>query len=46
MNLYRKSVKNMQEIVTSVSYTSLNLNFYIPSLLDVDRYLILHTSPI
>ena len=36
----------MQKIVTSVSYISLNLIFYIPSLQDVDRFFILATSPI
>ena len=45
MNLYQKSVKNTQKSVTSVSYISLNLIFYIPSLPDVDRFLILSTSP-
>ena len=40
MNLYLKSVKNLQEIVTSVSYISLNLFCYITSLQDADRVLI------
>ena len=36
----------MQKIVTSVSYIPLNLIFYILSLQDVDRFLILPTLPI
>ena len=36
----------MQDIITSVSYISVNLTFYIPSLEDVDRFLILPKSPI
>ena len=44
MNLYYKSVKNIQKIATSVSYISLNLIFYISSLQDVDRFLIVPTS--
>ena len=36
----------MQKIVTSVSYISLNLIFFISSLQDVDRFLILPVSPI
>ena len=39
MNLYLKSVKNLQKIVTSVSYISLNLFCYVPSLQDADRVL-------
>ena len=41
MNLYEKSVKKMQKIVTSVTYVSQNLIFYIPSFQDVVRFLIL-----
>ena len=44
--MYQESLKNIQKIVTPVSYISLNLNFYIRSLQDVDRTLILSTSPI
>ena len=36
----------MQKIITSVSYISLNLIFYILSLQDVVRFLILPTSQI
>ena len=32
-------------VVISVSYILMNLNFYIPYLQDVDRFLILPTSP-
>ena len=45
-NLYQKSVKNIQNIVASATYISLNLIFYIPSLQDVDRFLILPASSI
>ena len=44
MNLYYKPVKDIQKIVTSVSYILLNLIFYIPFMQDVDRLLILPTS--
>ena len=44
MNLYLKSVKNIQKIVTSVSYISLKLFCYIPSLQDADRFLILTSA--
>ena len=39
-------MKNIQKIVTSIIYISLDLTFYIPSLQDADRFLILPTSPI
>ena len=45
MTWYRQSVKNIRKTVTSVSYISLNLTFYIPSLQDFDRFLIPPTSP-
>ena len=45
--LYRKRVKPKiyKVVVISVSYIFLNLNFYIPYLQDVERFLILSTSP-
>ena len=46
MNVYQKSVKNIQKIVTFASYISLNLIFYIPFRRDVDRFLILPASPV
>ena len=46
MNVYSKSMKNIQKVVTSVGYISLNLVFYITSLQDVNRFLVLLTSPI
>ena len=39
-------MKNIQKIVTSVRYISLNLVFYITSPQEVDRFLILPRSPI